>query len=341
MDGWRHSGHRRSVTRTISRRRRVIGRQPIAVGLTAASVLVAACTVASPVGRSPSPAAGAAASTLQAEDAGIALEVIPSAPVLPPGGSIRIRGIVTNDRPTPIRYMSGCEGPIRMSGWLPVPLEPEGRAWDGIGGEFKTYTLEHGYAAGGKAGGPIEVTAAGGACRDLPSEGVLAPGGRIEEVLEWSAELVPGVPALPGEVRIKVSFASDPIDLGRPSPPMPGGSAIAPAGLVLAYKELAVEGMLTIAAPAPRLVTAGEAIDVVLTDARFRDWLVRFPSATWSNANLYLHRGGGGGIVPQGPSWAVELFREVGVPRNWAIGYVDPFTGSLLGLHFCDIPCDR
>jgi hypothetical protein len=278
---------------------------------------------------------------LRAEDAGLTLEVTPSAAVLAPGDSVRVRAIVTNDRPTPIRYSSGCEGPVRMSGWLPVPLKPAGRTWDGIGGEFKTYTLEHGYAAGGEAGGPVEVTAADGVCRDLSSEGLLAPGGRIEEVLDWSAELVPGVPALPGEIRFKVAFASDPIELGRPSPPPAGGSPIAVGGIVRAYEELAVEGTLTIAGPAPRLVTAGEAIDVVLTDGRFRDWLVRFPSATWSNANLFLHRGGAGGIVPDGPSWEVELFREVGVPRNWANGFVDPFTGALLGLHFCDIPCDR
>ena len=33
-------------------------------------------------------------------------------------------------------------------------------------------------------------------------------------------------------------------------------------------------------------------------------------------------------IVPAGPTWEVDLFRENGVPRNWAIGFVDPTNGG-------------
>jgi len=36
----------------------------------------------------------------------------------------------------------------------------------------------------------------------------------------------------------------------------------------------------------------------------------------------------------------IELFRENGVPRNWAIAFVQPFTGDLK-LNFCNVPCDR
>ncbi|MBA2700349.1 MAG: hypothetical protein H0U58_01440 [Chloroflexi bacterium] len=42
-----------------------------------------------------------------------------------------------------------------------------------------------------------------------------------------------------------------------------------------------------------------------------------------------------------GPSWESDLFRESGVPRNWASGLVDPFTGKLQNLTFCNTPCDH
>jgi hypothetical protein len=47
------------------------------------------------------------------------------------------------------------------------------------------------------------------------------------------------------------------------------------------------------------------------------------------------------GIVPEAPSWEIDLFREIGVPRNWAIGFVDARTGDLVSVTYCDVPCDR
>jgi hypothetical protein len=47
------------------------------------------------------------------------------------------------------------------------------------------------------------------------------------------------------------------------------------------------------------------------------------------------------GIVPAGASWDIELFRERGVPRNWAIAYVDPFKSVVRSVTYCNSPCDR
>ncbi len=88
-----------------------------------------------------------------------------------------------------------------------------------------------------------------------------------------------------------------------------------------------------------KVVTAGEAIDALLSSQRFTDWLTEQPASTWSVANVLLQNPGKAqGIVPGGPSWEVGLTRKVGVQDEWAIGYVDPFSGKVLSLSFCYPP---
>ena len=66
------------------------------------------------------------------------------------------------------------------------------------------------------------------------------------------------------------------------------------------------------------------------------------PSSTWSGVNVFLvNNGRAEGIVPAGPLWEVDLFRERGVPRNFAIGFVDAYTAEVRGLNFCNEPCNR
>jgi len=91
-----------------------------------------------------------------------------------------------------------------------------------------------------------------------------------------------------------------------------------------------VNGTIRIGDHARKVVTAGQAVDALLGDKRFRAWLSEQPASTWSVANVVLlNYGPAQGIVPAGPSWEVDLFREIGVPRTAAIGFVDPFTGEL------------
>ena len=46
-------------------------------------------------------------------------------------------------------------------------------------------------------------------------------------------------------------------------------------------------------------------------------------------------------MMPKGPSWEIDLFREVDVPRQWAIGFVDPFDATVRSVTYCNAPCDR
>jgi hypothetical protein len=111
---------------------------------------------------------------------------------------------------------------------------------------------------------------------------------------------------------------------------------------MIPWKSLAVDGAVRVDGNGPRIVTSGEALDAMLSDPQFAAWLPLQPSSTWSNANLFLQSmPSGAGIIPAGATWEIDLFREVGVPRNWAIGFVDAFTGELRNLAFCNNPCDR
>ena len=93
---------------------------------------------------------------------------------------------------------------------------------------------------------------------------------------------------------------------------------------------------------AAKVVPAGEAIDRLLEDATFVKWLETAPATTWSTANvLLINYGEPQGIVPGGPSWELDLFREHNAPRSWAIGFVDPFEGILRSLTLCSDPCDH
>jgi hypothetical protein len=115
-----------------------------------------------------------------------------------------------------------------------------------------------------------------------------------------------------------------------------------PPGWIPEYKQLEVTGTVQVVGDAPALAGPGEVIDSLLDDANFAEWLAEQPRSTWSGANLFLRSSAEAhGIVPEGPSWEVDLFREVGVPRHWALAFVDPFDASLRSLTYCDVPCDR
>jgi hypothetical protein len=256
-----------------------------------------------------------------------------------PGGTVMVGVSVRNDRPTPVIVgLGSCGAPATVFAELAVPWEPEGQAWADMAGEFKEFALRNGQAPGiVPADRPIRVDAVARPCPQEPGELTLQPGATARGTLTWTAELVRGVPALPGDVPVRVEVAYD-----RPNPvPTPNCDPIC-GSTVLLWKGLTAEGSIRVAGDAPGVVTAGQALDALLADARFAAWLPLQPSSTWSNANLFLQSSpDGGGIVPPGPSWEIDLFREMGVPRNWAIGFVDAFSGEVRNIEFCNDPCDR
>ncbi len=347
----------------VTPRNAPVRRRPI---LTAASALVGVVAVATAAliaggsgarfGASPSsnvsqPADSAIAATqspvatpvadgdLVASDDGLTMTVALDRTTVEPGGSLVIAVTIHNARSVPVVLaIDPCGAPATMHAFVPVPVDPSGRDWDGIAGEFKSYALTEGNGSGGVPTAPGWVAATVEPCREAGFELILAPGDTTSASMTWTAALVEGVPALPGEIAFDVSVGHDPTD-GPPSYPpdyeWPIGSEFK------TYEQLTVDGAIRIAGDAPKVVTAGQALDAMLADRRFTVWLSEEPKGTWSAANVFLLNYGAAQATVPGPSWEIDLFRESGVPRNWASGLVDPFTGKLQNLTFCNTPCDH
>jgi hypothetical protein len=257
-----------------------------------------------------------------------------------PGGTVTGRVRVVNSRSTPVQYsVDYCGAAATMITRLPSPLDPSGRTWSGIADQLKTFALAGG-GGGSNPNEPVWVYGAAEHCRPSDAYGRpvgMAPGEVIELTLVWKAEIVPGVPALPGNVPFTVTFAHDPSE----RPPAPSPATNGPVGSwIQTWEQLSISGVIRIDGHRPDLVTAGEALDALLDDSGFVAWLDEQPATTWGNTNLFLvNHGKAEGIMPPGPAWEIDLFREIGVPRNWAIGFVDAFTGKLISVTYCNNPC--
>lgn len=319
------------------------------LGLAVLLAVVAASLAACGSSVSPAPASGLtspvsapSSTSFSATDDGLTLAVSFDSVTVAPGGPVIAHVTVTNDRPNAVVYgRQQCGSPATMVVRLDLQLEPAGLRWTGIAGTFKQYALTQGYgAAGVKATDPVPVAIPLIPCGPAHGDGTLDARASLTTSLTWKAEIVDGVAALPGTVPFTITFDHDP--LPRPSQPTapPSPTPFRPPGLwIEQYHHLAVDGNLQIAGPAPKIVSAGEAIDALLANGGFADWLAKQPESSWANANLFLESyPTAEGITPAGPSWDIELFRN---PRNFAIAHIDPFTDVVRSINYCNIPCSR
>jgi hypothetical protein len=273
--------------------------------------------------------------TVRVDDA--ELTVVLDRQVVAPGGTVAITATLRNGRTTPLRYVpAACPGAATATIVLDPADGQPGRSWAGIAGELKTYALEQGLGPGGiPALGPQSVLISD-PCERSGDEATLAPGESVTNVLAWRAELVDGVVAPAGRVVVTMAAAIDP--RGDPPSHEPGQ----PIGMWMRETTpVTLDTAFDVAGGGAAAVPPGIALDAILADPAFATWLGRQPSSTWSVANLFLTAGDGGGIAPGRAAWDIELFRELGVPRNWAIGFVDAHAGTLIDVTYCDDPCDR
>ena len=226
---------------------------------------------------------------------------------------------------------------------MPLPSGDPGKSWTGIKAQFKDYVLTQAMGPGiVPALDPLHVEMRGTTCGGDPSiEAVpLEPGGSVTNTLTWRPELVAGVDAIGGPVSFTVSAGyTEHADQPTPKPTDPGGPM---ASRQLLFQQVQASGELTVMPGDQQLKSPGQVVDALLADKGFSKWLAREPKRTWSNTNLFLlswpkHEG----IIPKGPSWEIDLFREVDVPRQWAIGFVDPFDATVRSVTYCNAPCDR
>jgi hypothetical protein len=154
--------------------------------------------------------------------------------------------------------------------------------------------------------------------------------------LAWKAEIVPGVQAPVGDVPLTITVTFDPA--GGPNKDSKDPFAGGPADL----QQIVLGGTIRVTGNGKELISAGRAVDAMLGDPDFVKWLGQRPTGTWSTANILLNSNGTGeGIAPKGASWEIDLFREQDGPRTWAIGFVDPFSGTLDNIAYCNDPCDH
>jgi hypothetical protein len=225
-------------------------------------------------------------------------------------------------------YIGECGAMASMTARVDIPTLPSGRDWTGRAAEAKAFLLAGG--PGGGIGGWIR--AGGVSCGEgLETVRQLQIGDHATTKISWVPSYIQGVPIAPGQVPIAVSMLV--------GPPMPefGKEVLG------TYGELRAESSVEVTGSAASFVTQGEAVDAVLTDQRFLDWLNETPIEEWRTGRVFLEYidSKPQGIVPAGSSWEVDLFRGESTATEWAIAFVDPATGDLLSLTLCDRSCEQ
>ena len=285
--------------------------------------------------------------SLSASDAGIEVRVDFDRSEVAPAGTFTAKATIHNDRGTPLVYgIPICGAAATMTLTLALPLEPAGRSWTGISAQFKDYVLEHGYGPGvAPARQPVQVEVPHLPCSGYKGDRTLAAGASIVTTLSWKAEIVGGVAALPGYVPFTITFQHDPVP--QPTPvPQPSPSPAKSRVPIEEYQELQVEGVMGVVGKPSKVVSAGQAIDALLADRGFSAWLAQTPVTSWDSAHILLENSGRTSIVPAGPSWEIQLFRNEDHQgrtrgREFVLGFVDPAAGTVRSINYCNAPCSR
>ena len=322
-------------------------------------VMLAACSTAARAQPSPQPAGTPSSRSLgphpslpasskpsapqawTASEGGYTLKVTVDRTSVAPGEDVTFTVTFENRTANPIDYsVPWCGGAASVTMTVALPTGKPGKTWTGRAKEFKEFVLRSGLGPGGvPALAPVESEVRPSPCAEGQFEAILPPGDSVISRMAWTAEIVDGVPAIPGTARFGVAVGYDRQN-ARPSYP-PDYKGLHGLWLPI-YKQLTVTGTIDVVGEAPALVGPGEVIDAALADTTFARWLAAEPSRTWSGANLFLQSWPKNeGILPKGPSWELDLFKEAGVPRHWAIAIIDPFDASIQSITYCDVPCDR
>jgi hypothetical protein len=266
------------------------------------------------------------APTLTATDNELSLSVWLDRTSVEPGGKVTVTVSVHNGRSSPVPYVASGDSVAGIMATLSLPLVPVGRSWTGIEAALKTDALGKGTVPGET---PDTITR-GTYTHYAYYDETLAPGQTVTSTLVWTAELVTGVPAVPGDVQFKISL------LGPP-PPLPSGAL---PGMEFPATILELSGDMHVVGQAPAILSKGQAIDAALADPRLAMWLTEQPQTTWSDVNMLLAEPGDTFSGAAGPLWELAVFRENGVPRNFLQAVIDPFTGHVQ-LDICESPCSR
>lgn len=304
------------------------GLRDVAAMASLAAILVVALVTAAILTQRPAsaPAAGATGLAVESVADDLRLTIAAASRTVESGEPLELSISVHNAGRDAVGLASWeCGAPLSVEASLAAPSDPGRELTDRIELDLRAFALTD--KADAKPGPGVVMRSAECA---LPGEQQvigdqrLAAGDDLRRTLPWRAELVDGVGASPGVATLTVRVAYRAIDDDK-----------AP------YKALVGSTEIIITDGGKTAISAAQALDAVLADEKFSKWLRDAPSESWTAANVFLQNLGPGenGIVPDGPSWEVDLFREVDGARQWAISFVDPSTGAVRSVNVCDEKC--
>lgn len=265
--------------------------------------------------------AGASRIDAQAVTDGVRLEVRGPEARMAAGDGLLLDITIENASKVPVTLASWeCGAPVSLDSRVAFPTSAGTDAGDALDQAFRS--------AAAPRDGEMLVVARPPECAldtmsQVSSDRVIRPGESVGAVMTWEAAYVPGAPIPAGEIRVDVRAA---IQLDADSA---WQALVAPISVTVDNGGL------------PPTISAGTAIDAVIADKDFQAWLDQAPESTWVAASAFLQNLGpeSNGIVPNGPSWEVDLFRVVDGERQWAISFVDVATGKVRSVNTCTKAC--
>ncbi len=253
------------------------------------------------------------------------------------GENLSVVATLRNDRGTVVDYAPANCAFAGLRGTFPTPWHPTGRTWTGQEGWFKDFVLNHAYGPGGVAAwAPVMVDLQAEPCDEsAPAEALLQPG--EERTADFSSAVRDALDANPHAESMAFTITAQ-VDRQNDPPTIEPGFTGLPPRFFPIYTSIVAEGVLGIDGAATDLLTAGEAIDVLLGNEAFATWLNDQDPGACTAANLFL---------TDGPppdyeyvAWLIQLMCEAGGRSYDGYGWVDAETGDIVRLEVCETECE-
>jgi len=251
------------------------------------------------------------------------------------GEDVTFVATLRNDRGSAVEYDPGDCAFASLRGTFPIPWYPIGRTWTGQAGWFKDFVLNNAYGPGGVAAwAPIGVDLLATPCDESATDLLMA--GEVRTA-DFSEALGSALRANPHAETMAFSITSQ-IDRQNDPPTIEPGYTGIPPRFFPVYTSLVAEGVLAIDGPASDLLTAGEAIDVLLENEEFATWLDDQDPVACPAANLFLTEGPPPAY--EHVAWLVQLMCQRSEDSYDGYGWVDAETGDIVRLQVCDTGCE-
>jgi hypothetical protein len=300
----------------------VAGGSPASVSVGGAPTVGPAPTQG-PAAAPPSPSPGEVVATID----GVSITVRVDPNPVRRGEDVSFVATLRNDRGSAVVYNPGDCAFASLRATFPIPWFPTGRTWTGHEGWFKEFVLNHAYGPGAVAAwAPIVVDLIATPCDESSSE-LLMPG--EVRIADFSRAVGSALESNPQAATMTFSITSE-IDRQGDPPTIEPGYTVIPPRFFPIYTSLTAEGVVAVDGPAADLLTAGEAIDVLLENDEFATWLDDQEPSACTAANLFL---------TDGPppdyeyvAWLIQLMCQADERDYDGYGWVDAETGDIVRL---------